>query len=58
MALVAVVINGGDKADLFSSWDWVDEHATFLVEAILIALIGVFWTLQTIDRRKEGAPPY
>lgn len=58
MVLVAVVIKAGDSLGLFSGWDWVDDHATFLVEAILIALIGIFWTLQTIDRRNEGAPTY
>ena len=42
----------------YSGWDWGDDHATFLVEAILIALIGIFWTLQTIDRRDKGAPTY
>ena len=42
--------------DLFSGW--VDDHATFLLEAILIGLLGVFWTLQTIDRRGKGAPTY
>lgn len=34
------------------------EHETFIVEAVLIGLLGVFWVLQTIDRRKEGAPTY
>jgi hypothetical protein len=58
MVLVALVIKGGDHFGWFSGWDWVDDHATFLVEAILIALIGVFWTLQTIDRRDKGAPTY
>lgn len=58
MVLAAVVIKGGDRFDLFSGWDWGDDHATFLVEAILIALIGIFWTLQTIDRRDKGAPTY
>ncbi|HEX5087996.1 MAG TPA: hypothetical protein VFV89_09310 [Nocardioides sp.] len=56
MVLAAVVIKGGDHLDLFSGW--VDDHATFLLEAILIALLGVFWTLQTIDRRAKGAPRY
>lgn len=37
---------------------WVDDHATFLVEAILIALLVLFWSLQTIDRRHEGASTY
>lgn len=58
MVFFAILIKGGDALGLFSSWEWVDAHATFLVEAVLIALIGVFWVLQTIDRRKEGAPTY
>lgn len=56
MVLSAVVIKGGDHFDLFSGW--VDDHATFLVEAILIGLLGVFWVLQTIDRSDKGAPKY
>lgn len=56
MVLAAVVIKGGDRIGLFSGW--ADDHATFLVEAILIALLGIFWTLQTIDRRDKGAPTY
>lgn len=58
MVLVALVIKVGDRFGLFSRWDWGDSHATFLVEAILVALIGIFWTLQTIDRRDKGAPTY
>lgn len=58
MVSAAVVIKGGDKVDLFSRWTWGDDHPTFLVEAILIALIGIFWILQTIDRRDTGAPTY
>ncbi len=58
MAVVAVVVKAGDKLGLFSWWPWVDEHATFVVEAILITLIGVFWMIQTFDRRREGAPRY
>lgn len=56
MVLTAIVIKGGDTLDLFSGW--LDEHATFLVEAILIGLLGVFWSLQTVDRRNEGAPRF
>jgi hypothetical protein len=56
MVVTAVVIKGGDRLDLFSGW--VDDHATFLLEAILIALLGIFWILQTIDRRDQGAPTY
>ena len=56
MMLTALVIKVGDHFDLFSGW--VDNHATFLLEAILIALLGIFWVLQTIDRRAKGAPAY
>jgi hypothetical protein len=58
MAVVAAFLKGGDALGLFSGWVWLDEHATFMVEAILITLIGVFWVIQTFDRRKEGAPRY
>jgi hypothetical protein len=51
-----VILKGGDRLDLFSGW--LDDHATFVLEAILIALLGVFWSLQTIDRRNDGAPTY
>jgi hypothetical protein len=33
-------------------------HRTFLIEAALIGLLAVFWILQTIDRRKMGAPDF
>jgi hypothetical protein len=56
MAVTAIVLKGGDAIGIYSGW-W-DDHATFLVEAILIFLIGVFWVIQTIDRRKTGAPKY
>jgi hypothetical protein len=56
MVVTAVVIKGGDSAHVYSGW--VDVHATFLVEAVLIVLLGVFWVLQTIERRSEGAPTY
>ncbi|MFC5175301.1 hypothetical protein [Nocardioides taihuensis] len=52
----ALVIKGGDRFHWFSGW--ADVHATFLVEAVLIFLLGVFWVLQTIERRSEGAPTY
>lgn len=58
MVVTAIVIKGGDRVGLFSGWKWLDDHATFVVEAILIALIGVFWILQTIERRQQGAPSY
>jgi hypothetical protein len=34
------------------------EHRTFLIEAALIGLLAVFWILQTIDRRRTGAPDF
>ena len=37
---------------------WYGEHETFLLESALIGLLGVFWVVQTIDRRGEGAPTY
>lgn len=58
MVVSAVVVKGGDAIDLFDGWAWLDAHATFVVEAILIALIGAFWVLQTIERRNQGAPTY
>jgi hypothetical protein len=36
----------------------VDTHSTFLLEAIVIALIAVFWMVQTVDRWDERAPQY
>ncbi|MDR7251582.1 membrane protease YdiL (CAAX protease family) [Nocardioides sp. BE266] len=56
MVVTAVVFKGGDKVGLFSGW--LDSHATFVVEAILIAFIAVFWIFQTIERRKDRAPTY
>jgi len=38
--------------------DWWDSHSTFLLEAIVIFLLAVFWVLQTIDRWDERAPRY
>ena len=38
--------------------DWWDSHSTFLLEAIVILLLAVFWVLQTIDRWDERAPRY
>ena len=37
---------------------WYGRHSTFLIEAVLIVLLAVFWIVQTIDRRHEGAPTY
>lgn len=56
MVVAAVVVKGGDAVGLFSGW--LDSHATFVVEAILIAFIAVFWVFQTIERRHQGAPTY
>ena len=56
MVVTAVVFKGGDAVGLFSGW--LDSHATFVVEAVLIAFIAVFWVFQTIERRNEGAPTY
>lgn len=60
MVLTAVVIKGGDRLDWFDTWfgGWLDTHATFVLEAILIVLLGVYWLMQTIQRRAEGAPTY
>jgi len=60
MVLPAVVIKGGDRLDWFDGWfgGWLDTHATFVLEAILIVLLGVYWVMQTIQRREEGAPTY
>lgn len=60
MVLTAVVIKGGDQLDWFDGWfgGWLDTHATFVLEAILIVLLGVYWLMQTIQRRSEGAPTY
>ncbi|MBZ5736671.1 hypothetical protein [Nocardioides mangrovi] len=56
MILTVVIVRGGDALGLYSGW--LDIHATFVLEAILIGLLGVFWVCQTIDRRHEGAPAY
>lgn len=46
---------------LTAAWFWEDtwwaEHKIFLIEAALIVLLAVFWAVQTVDRRNEGAPP-
>ena len=56
MMMVAIaVFKGGEWSGMFDGW--LADHVTFLLEATLVTLIGVFWTLQTIDRRNEGAPP-
>lgn len=41
-----------------SLWEdtWWAVHKIFLIEAVLIFLLAVFWTVQTIERRDEGAP--
>ena len=58
MGLSAAVIKIGDHHGLFSGWSFVDVHATFVLEAIVIALLAVYWILQTIERRDSGAPTY
>jgi hypothetical protein len=35
---------------------WFGVHQTLLLEAALLALFAIFWVLQTVDRRDEGAP--
>ena len=56
MVASAAVLKIGDSRGMF--WGWVDVHTTFLVEAILIVLLGAYWIIQTIERRKDGAPTY
>lgn len=56
MVLSAAVLKIGDASGLFSGW--IDVHTTFLLEAILIVLLGAYWILQTIERRRDGAPTY
>jgi len=60
MVLVAVVIKVGDQLDWFDGWfdGWLDTHATFTLEVVLIVLLAVYWILQTIQRRKTGAPTF
>ena len=60
MVLVAVVIKVGDRHDRFDGWfdGWLDTHATFVLEVILIVLLGAYWVLQTIQRRKARAPTF
>lgn len=52
----AAVLKVGDAWGLFSGW--LDVHTTFVLEAILIVLLGAYWVIQTIERRSEGAPAY
>jgi hypothetical protein len=54
LVAAAVFKLGGDR--LLSGW--YASHRTFLLEAIVIALLAVFWVVQTIDRWDEGAPRY
>ena len=39
-----------------ASGTWFASHWVFIMEGALITLFGVFWVLQTIDRRDDGAP--
>lgn len=52
-ALVIGVTGGSPDAE-----GWYGRHSSFLLEAVLIVLLAVFWIVQTIDRRHEGAPTY
>lgn len=52
-ALVIGLTGGSADAD-----SWYGRHSTFVLEAVLIVLLAVFWIVQTIDRRHEGAPTY
>ena len=52
MIVAAIVIPVVGKA----ASGWIGDHWVLLIEATLIGLFGVFWVLQTIDRRDEGAP--
>jgi hypothetical protein len=59
-ALLAVVMGVGAwiiyaTADNYGQ-TWF-EHRTFSVEAWMIAGVGIFWLLQTVDRWNDGAPP-
>lgn len=56
MVMSAAVLKIGDALGWFSGW--VDIHATFLLEAMLIVLLGVYWVFQTIERRSDEAPAY
>jgi hypothetical protein len=38
-------------------WEIDKDHITFWVEAWMIALLAVFWALQTWERWTDGAPP-
>ena len=60
MVLAAIVIKVGDRRDWFDGWfdGWLDTHATFTLEVILIVLLGVYWVMQTIQRRRLGAPTF
>ncbi len=53
MIAAAIVIFVAGKA---MAHDWFGIHWVLVIEATLITLFGVFWVLQTIDRRDEGAP--
>ena len=59
--VLAVVMAGSAlviKLTAGSDGSWYDRHSTFVMEAILIGLLAVFWVVQTIDRRHDGAPTY
>ena len=53
MAVVAVVIWGLGRANRGNSFG---EHWVLIIEISLISLFALFWILQTVDRRSDGAP--
>jgi hypothetical protein len=61
-ALVGVVMLAAAGVILYlgkgkhTSNTWFLNHWTFVVEATLISLFAVFWILQTVDRKNDGAP--
>ena len=55
MVAAAAVFKLGDD-QLLSGWSYT--HRTFLLEAIVIFLLAVYWVVQTIDRWGERAPKY
>ncbi|MGB0101564.1 MAG: hypothetical protein WBP61_14900 [Nocardioides sp.] len=56
MVIASVVIKVGDRLGWFGGW--LDIHATFTLEVILIVLLGAYWVIQTVQRRSLGAPTY
>lgn len=54
MVVAAIVISSVGATR--ETGTWFGDHWVFMIESTLISLFGVFWVLQTIDRRKMGAP--